>query len=240
MIKRVASRRMRRAVLAVAVAVVAAAVTPALAHATCGSYHCYGEASWDTSGNYTGLQGDVYVSELYPYDLQNDFATAEIWVANNGPNNSDPSGALHVIENGIGNGFRQQDPQRGFGWFWAETSGSSYAEHYNNNWAASYNTTFNSKVSYAPGAAKWVVYQNNVQIGLSGLPQGTVVHHGEAGTENTSPSNIVQGSVKQLQKRGSDNSTWSSNWGGSTTHSDAPAWASWITQDYSLNFYENP
>ena len=49
----------------------------------------------------------------------------------------------------------------------------------------------------------------------------------------------VTGSSTSLQKRGSDHTTWSYDWGGAGVQANAPVPASWITQYAGVRFSEN-
>lgn len=190
------------------------------------SSHCYGIADWDPSGTYTG--GLAYITETRISNLgsSDDFVTAELWVVDSAAN-------LKWVEQGIisGRGGTAR-------WFWADSCGlGSFSVHYP-SLSISAGATYATKISYNSGG-KWAVYRDGNFVNNSSTCHGSTADLMQAGTESTHNSNVVSGTATTLQKRGSDNTTWSYNWGSAVISADSPVTASWITQYASVQFSEN-
>jgi hypothetical protein len=62
------------------------------------------------------------------------------------------------------------------------------------------------------------------------------------GLESNATGNQITATSSNLQKRNSDNTTWSYNWGGSTREdipTGGPEHSSWITPDASIQYSQN-
>jgi hypothetical protein len=116
--------------------------------------------------------------------------------------------------------------------FWAEQNTvGSYAAHWVQS--DSLGTNYDSKISYS-GSGRWTVYLGGGSIGESSANHASSVYQLSTGTEISTDGALVSGQSYSLQKRGSDNSSWSYNWPSDTFVSNAPAQALWITQYQNL------
>lgn len=211
--------RPRRWILIAAVAaVIATGVGSGIAS---GAPCCYGTANWTPSGTYTGGLSSLTASS-FSQSAGSDHVVGTIWVL---------TSASEFVEQGIG-----LDQQNGLHWYWAELSNcgsGTYQEHIT-ALSVSYNTAYNSKISYNTGG-KWAVYRNGSFVSNSTTCHSTTVHSASTGLEASLSGDTGSGTSASLQKRGSDGVTWSYNWGGATLQ-QTNASASWITQYASLNW----
>lgn len=190
---------------------------------TCSNPHCYGILNWDSgSTSLTGFLGNFSVARLSVTSPGSNFATHEMWVSTN---NTGATGNVWV-EAGIIYGIIQ-GANRGLASFWAEqNTAGQYAEHFLDN--LSYGAGYYFKISYS-GSSSWGVYLNGTSAGGTSHNQPCCSHFLQAGSETTLLSALLTGSMTALQKRLSDNSSWTYDWGAGYFTNHAPPTASWTT-----------
>jgi hypothetical protein len=198
----------------------------ALACAQPAGQHCYAQAQFFPSGTYTGGSVDITTSRLTNNATPSDLITSELWIV-------DEILTPKFVEEGAitgRNGSRR--------WFWAEQCVTNGYSFHDTSLGFSLGTTYGTKISYNSGG-KWAVYRNGAFVNNSATCHGSSAAIMEAGAESTSNVDVVTGDGNTLKKRGSDNVTWSFNWGGATIVHDAPMSAGWVTQYAHLTYSEN-
>jgi hypothetical protein len=123
----------------------------------------------------------------------------------------------------------------GLAFFWAEQNTvGSYAEHYVQN--ISLSTDYNTKVSFSGSGSTgaWSVYLNGTSKGTSSANHASSVNNFQLGAELETNDAQVTATGTNLQKRASDNTTWSYNWGAGVFLQNSPASAGWTTSGSSF------
>jgi hypothetical protein len=189
------------------------------------SSHCYAQAQFYPSGVYTGGSVDITTSRLTNNATPGDIITSELWIV-------DEILTPKFVEEGAitgRNGSRR--------WFWAEQCVANGYSFHDTSLGFLLGTLYGTKISYNSGG-KWAVYRNGGFVANSATCHGSSAAIMEAGAESTSNVNVVTGDGSTLKKRGSDNVTWSFNWGGATIVHDAPMSAGWVAgQQYAYVTY---
>jgi hypothetical protein len=194
-----------------------ASVSPPDAWACTHSSHCHASTRFDTTGDYTGAIANVKASN-FAVVSGGLFVTQEMWVGTN----NDPKACcgLRWVEIGLQRNYAAA-PE----FFWAEgnpvsgTCSPTYLEHTVST--ATLGTTYTGKIAYS-GQNRWAVYLNGTYLAQTApcMSLTPYSHWMAAGLESTDNGNVVNGWSWAFQKRASDNSTWSYNWGGATLISD--------------------
>jgi len=224
--------------LAVVTAVVAFAAASSAQASCSGYFRCYGQVDFVPSGSYTG--GLAYITATRLSSGSSHFATAELWVC--GPNIWGDCNTW--VESGLTVGIRQNSSATALTGFWAEQpgggcAGGMYAEHYPASLSsASLGAAYATKISFN-GGFRFAVYRNGSFIDNSVACFDVPVARMFAGTETDDTSSKSTGSATNLQKRNSDNATWSYNWGGSTLFQQGIGWVQWSSQYASANYGTN-
>ncbi|HYZ78259.1 MAG TPA: hypothetical protein VE596_12885 [Gaiellaceae bacterium] len=222
---------MRRTFLIVLAAIASSAIAlllPGRAAACSQSSHCHAEADFFPVGTYTGGFVNITTTRLTNNATPSDIVTSELWII-------DERLTPKFVEEGAitgRNGSRR--------WFWADQcSPSSYSFH-DTSLGFALGTQYGTKISYN-GGGKWAVYRNGGFVNNSATCHGSTAQEMQAGGESTSNANVLTGDGNNLQKRGSDNVSWSYNWGGADVFGNAPMTASWVSgQQYAhLTYGEN-
>jgi hypothetical protein len=192
------------------------------------SSHCYAQAQFFPSGVYTGGSVDITTTRLTNNASAGDLITSELWII-------DEILTPRFIEEGAitgRNGSRR--------WFWADQCSAGNYSFHDTSLGFSLGTTYGTKISYNSGG-KWAVYRNGGFVNNSATCHGSSAQEMQAGAESTSNVDVVSGDGNTLKKRGSDNVTWSFNWGGSSIFYNSPMFASWVSggQYAHLTYSEN-
>jgi len=222
---------MRSKILALVILTIAVAATTAVAApsalACSESSHCYGIVYWNTgSSTYTGGVAYLYATRLSVPNINTARANHEMWVATN----NDPNFGTWV-EEGIKDGLGPDGPHN-LTIFWEEhnTRGQTAVVYPQ---SASLGVTYIGKISYS-GSDSWGVYLNGNSVGGTSHAQPCCTKAFETGTEITSDQATVTGTSSSLQKRLSDNQTWSYSWGAGNIIQNSPAKAGWNTVGANL------
>jgi hypothetical protein len=121
--------------------------------------------------------------------------------------------------------------------YWAEQNTvGSYAEHKYTSF--SLGGAYNIKVSYS-GSGRWAAYLNGTSMGTSSANHPATMSHFECGTEISDSDAFVRGAGTSLQKRATDNVTWSYGWGANQQQNDFTASATWTSVGNSLTVSAN-
>jgi len=220
-----------RAIGIAAAATLAAAcvlAAPQRASACSISSHCYAQAQFFPSGTYTGGSVDITTSRLTNNASAGDLITSELWIV-------DEILTPKFVEEGAitgRNGSRR--------WFWAEQCVVNNYSFHDTSLGFTLGATYGTKISYNSGG-KWAVYRDGGFVNNSATCHASSAAIMEAGAESTSNVDVVSGDGNTLKKRGSDNVTWSFNWGGATIVHDSPMSAGWVSggQYAHLTYSEN-
>lgn len=195
---------------------------------------CYAITDWTPAfpSPYTGAIAYIKTSQLVTPSPNTDFATSELWVC------TQITPCAQWVESGVIHGVSPVDPDPPLSWFWAEQNRiGQFIEHYAGLPGFSFGTTYAVKISYN-GGDKFAVYRDGAFLANSTPQQPLPASVLQAGTENTRDGNLVSGSASCLQKRHSDNTSWSYLWSGATILETNPPLTSagWIEQYKSLWF----
>jgi hypothetical protein len=206
--------------IAISAAAAVAALLSAPAALACSPYsHCYGRLDWAPAGTYTGGLANLKVTRLTVSNPSSNFADTEMWAVTDGMYAWVEGGLVYGVTEG-GN--------HGLAIFWAEENTiGSYAEHYVQN--ASYGAGYSTKISYS-GSGRWSVYLNGARVGESSANHSGSLTHLVTGAELTANDARVTGTMQALQKRASDNVSWSYNWPTTAFLRNPPATAGWAIQ----------
>ena len=230
-------RRTRALSLLSAIGVIAGvsaalAATPAWACDTLPGHTCHGAISWTPQFNsLTGGLATLNASRLSVPNGANDFVNHEMWVATN---NSDGNGPNPFVEIGLKYGYHTPGTNLGLVLFWAEYN-TNLSVGWHQIQMASLNTNYAVKISYS-GSNSWGVYLGGVSQGGTSNFQPCCVGHLQVGGETTTSGAQVTASGSGLQKRASDNVTWSYGWGGGpyTDGTGNPFSVTWLTNPTSM------
>jgi hypothetical protein len=229
------------AVTACAAAIAGGIAVPAGWSSCGGAVRCYARAVFVPAGQYTGGLATVNSSRL-TWSGGDSFSTAEMWVCD--PQLFAGSDCNTWVEAGLTIGKRTFGTGTSLTWFWAEQDGGGcnngrYLEDYPRT--AALNTSYNDKISFN-GSFRYAVYRNGEFLVNTAQCHDIPVSAMMTGLETNSGGNQVTAISTNLQKRASDNVSWSYNWGGSTREnipSGGPERSSWIVQDASLSYSQN-
>jgi hypothetical protein len=216
--------RLRLLIAALFAAVAIGGAMPATALACSSTSHCYGLVDYDPSGTYTGGMAYLNASRLSVTNPNAAWVNHEMWVTtNSNPNAYEwaEAGLTHGVVAGVNHGRS---------YFWAEqNTAGSYAEHFVQN--ISLGTTYIAKISYS-GSGSWGIYLNGSRVGGTSSNHGSVSGLLQTGGELITDNAQLTATSTNLQKRGSDNSTWSYDWPGSIIQSGIQA--GWGTYGKSM------
>lgn len=233
-------RRLWRAAGLVLIAGLAGAFFASPAAACTDPNHCYAVAKWDlvrfVGPTYTGALAYIKTEHLVTPTPSSDLATNQLWVGTNGAFGT-------FVETGVIHGavLNPDESRTDIRWFWGEKYGpapNEYLFHSRNLPGFAYNATYAAKISFS-GNGYFGVYRDGAFLANSTPNHYPPVSTMDAGTEHTS-NGISSGSASCLQKRHSDNTSWSYTWNDNTTGAEIlethpPATdAGWIQQYRSL------
>lgn len=233
-----------RAVAAVVAASGASLIITGRADALCdtGANRCFGRANFNPATAYTGGVAFLYAIQLTPVSPIH-FSQQEMWVCTDGAVGAPCQSSF--VETGWKVGMRfNGDPGTKLNWFWAArvTSPPAGCAGY---WETFYDRlpqpvlgqTIAAKISFN-GGNKWAVYRDGAWGYNAICQKGTTTYRMSVGGETSYDLASISGTATSLQKRSTDNQTWSYNWTGSTTQTMAPFSQVYWQGSYSyLRFY---
>ena len=221
-----------------------AAMTPAAQGSCGGAVRCYARAVFIPSGNYTGGLASINASRL-TFSGGGTFSTTEMWVCD--PQLFAGSDCNTWVEAGHTIGTRSVGSDTSLTGFWAEQDGGGcnnalYVEHYPSSISSvTLGASYNYKISFN-GSFRFAVYRNGSFVDNSAACHDTPMSAMMTGLESNATGNQITATSSNLQKRNSDNTTWSYNWGGSVRENipaGGPEHSSWITPDASIQYGQN-
>jgi hypothetical protein len=184
----------------------AATVATAAAENCVPTASCYAIYEWKPTTSYTGGIATVNATRMSVPSPGTRKVNEEMWV---GTNESATSNTW--VEAGLKYGFGADGQPHGLITFWEEKNTLGQTGFIVIG-SAALGSSYTMKISYS-GSSSWGVYQNGQQHGGTSHNQPCCSRYFAAGAEYTADAAQLTGTVSGLQKRGSDNSTWSNNWG---------------------------